>query len=108
MENCVLLLGLLLIGGLAKGWARTTKDSFVGYVKKDEIIYTSISIPQYAQLLRMQFWSFGDSVSILLRYGGIPTVDEWDDMFDINAIPNALLLYDINPRHDVLYVGKML
>ncbi len=82
-------------------------EKFTSNVNLDEVIYTSVIIPPNAYFVNISVWSL-ESVTppyVLLRYNGVPTIENHDVMYQLPAFPEVILLEDNNPSSSTLFIG---
>ena len=88
-------------------WGKVVTERFTSNVRLDEVIYTSVIIPPNAYFVNISVWSL-ESVAppyVLLRYNGVPTIENYDAMYQLPAFPEVILLEDNNPSSSTLFIG---
>jgi hypothetical protein len=91
----VLLCCLLLLVHSANSVVST--DHFAAYVRRDDIIYTAIKVPQYSSRVEFRFWSLEEGTVILLRYNGVPSLDVYGARIELPSLPSMLSVIDEKP-----------
>ena len=114
----------------ANNLRRKTETFFSGELERDQIIYTSIVIPRYANEVVIKMFATTkadlskftrdsaanitetDIVSdnstlpfVLLKYNGLPSLGNYDAFFQLLRSPLSLQVTDILPHESELFIG---
>lgn len=84
------------------------EDKFAGRFSFDDIVYTSIDVPQATKTLNLGFWAQGfgtEQVKVLLGKGRIPSIGDYDELLDIPSLSQSLQLLQSNPTSGKLFIG---
>eukprot|EP01033_Poteriospumella_lacustris_P009453 gene9453-6776_t len=84
------------------------EDKFAGRLSYDDIVYTSIDVPQATKTLNLGLWAQGfgtEQVKVLLGKGRIPTIDDYDELLDIPSLSQSLQLLQPSPPSGKIFVG---
>lgn len=128
-----LLLSIILINSTsitARNLKRSTVNFFNAELERDQIIYTSIVIPRYANEVVIKMFAttkddlskftrnsaanitVADPVSdnstlpfVLLKYNGLPSLGNYDAIFQLMRSPLSLQITDSLPRESELFIG---
>ena len=102
---CLLLFQYCFNAFVTVTGSSVSRIHFANYVRKDDIIYTSIKIPRFSSQLEVKFWSTEDDVIVLLKFNGLPTLENCDGKIQLQALPDVAVLLDRQPVYSVLYIG---
>jgi hypothetical protein len=101
------LLATILCSLVLHCWGKLVTEKFTSNVRQDEVIYTSVIIPSNAYFVNISVWSLEREIPpyVLLRYNGVPTIENYDVMYQLPAFPEVILLEDNNPSSSTLFIG---
>jgi hypothetical protein len=81
-----------------------SKTYFYGTLESDKLVYTSITIPRYAASVELNIFTSpqvagSSSISpyVLLKYNGLPTLEDYDDILELPTFPFQLQIIDTEP-----------
>lgn len=128
-----LLLSVVLIRIIsiaARNLRRSAENSFSAELERDQIIYTSVVIPRYAnEVVIKMFATTKDDLSkyarnsaanitetdpvsdgstvpfVLLKYNGLPSLGDYDAIFQLMRSPLSLQVTDSLPHETELFIG---
>lgn len=103
MSICFSQLLFLSVIVLLKGYS----EEFTGLVSHDTITHTSFTIPHTAKKVVLDFWTTHSSVHpyVLLAYDKIPSINDYDEMFALSALPNSITVTDTTPTASIVYIA---
>ena len=96
---------------------RSSDSFFEGFVEEDKIIFTSVPIPRYTNKAIITIFivkTFSETSSstskdylpfVLFKYNGLPTVENYDEMFQLPDHPYLLQITDFEPDESELFIG---
>lgn len=80
---------------------------FYGSISDDSIIYTSLKIPKFTEEINVFFWidKPGSTRTYYILFGSdrIPTIESFDEIFDIKSSNGFLHLYEKLPSAKVTH-----
>ena len=90
--------------------AQLSQSIYYGEVEIDKIVYASVNIPRNAIQMRFVLSvqtkdSQLDPPFVLLKYNGLPTIENYDEKYQLPTYPDALSITDDRPSEAVLYFG---
>lgn len=126
-----LTLQIISIGKVSGSTLSTSTDTFFkGELESDQIIYTRIVIPRYTNKVVIKIYAvtaaqqskytgnaaLNDTESepdldntrlpiALLKYNGLPTLDNFDAVFQLFKAPMSLQITDFKPDESELFIG---
>lgn len=103
----VLSLFLLLLLQLIRIQSLIIKEEYTGLIQRDNIVYNVIVIPRHAKYVRIDIWAnkFEKPPFVFFKYNGLPTIHDYDDIFELPEAPLELSLVDGAPTEALLYIG---
>ena len=106
MMFMLLILQLLLLQ-LIRIQCLIIKEEYTGLIQRDNIVYNVIVIPRHAKYVRIDIWAnkFETPPFVFFKYDGLPTIRDYDDIFELPESPLELSLVDGAPTEALLYIG---